>query len=143
MLKRLGAFAGPGYLVAVGYMDPGNWATDIAGGSKFGYALLPAVLVSGLAAMVLQCLSLRLGIATGRDLAQLCRERYHPWAVKSLWATCEIAIIACDLAEVLGAAIALKLLFHLPLALGVAMTAFDTLLILGLQKRGLREVAKV
>lgn len=138
LLKRMGAFVGPGYLVAVGYMDPGNWATDIAGGSQFGYALLPVVLVSGLAAMVLQCLSLRLGIATGRDLAQLCRERYRPWIAKPLWATCEIAIIACDLAEVLGAAIALKLLFHLPLAMGVALTALDTLLILGLQKRGFR-----
>jgi manganese transport protein len=140
VIRRVGAFAGPGYLVAVGYMDPGNWATDIAGGARFGYALLPAVLVSGLAAMVLQCLSLRLGIATGRDLAQLCRERYGRWTVRGLWATCEIAIIACDLAEVLGAAIALKLLFHLPLAVGVAVTAFDTLLILGLQRRGFRFV---
>ncbi len=139
-LRKLVAFAGPGYLVAVGYMDPGNWATDIAGGSKFGYALMPVILTSSFAAMFLQWLSLRLGIASGRDLAQACRERFTPTVARLLWLTCEIAISACDLAEVIGAAIALKLLFALPLAVGVALTAFDTLLILMLQRRGMRYI---
>jgi manganese transport protein len=137
---RLLAFAGPGYLVAVGYMDPGNWATDIAGGSKFGYGLLPVIVLSSLTAIFLQWLSLRLGIASGRDLAQACRERFSPAVSRLLWVTCEIAIAACDLAEVIGAAIALKLLFHLPLLAGVALTAGDTLLILALQKTGMRYV---
>ncbi len=138
--RKLIAFAGPGYLVAVGYMDPGNWATDIAGGSKFGYALMPVILLSSLAAMFLQWLSLRLGIASGRDLAQACRERFSAPVSRLLWVTCEIAITACDLAEVIGAAIALKLLFAIPLVVGVALTALDTLLILMLQKRGMRYI---
>jgi manganese transport protein len=138
--RKLLAFSGPGYLVAVGYMDPGNWATDIAGGSKFGYALISTILVSGVAAMFLQWLSLRLGIASGRDLAQACRERFSPAIARTLWVTCEIAITACDLAEVIGTAIALKLLFGMPLALGVALTACDTLIILALQSRGMRYV---
>ena len=139
-VRKLTAFAGPGYLVAVGYMDPGNWATDIAGGSKFGYALLPTILISSFAAMFLQWLSLRLGIASGRDLAQTCRERFSPAVSRLLWFTCEIAITACDLAEVIGAAIALKLLFGFPLVVGVALTALDTLLILVLQGRGMRYI---
>jgi manganese transport protein len=121
-------------------MDPGNWATDIAGGSQFGFALLPIILFSNLVAMFLQWMALRLGIATGRDLAQLCRARYSQAVSRFLWATCETAIIACDLAEVIGTAIALKLLFHLPMLLGVSLTAFDTLLIMGLQKSGLRKL---
>ena len=138
--RKLAAFAGPGYLVAVGYMDPGNWATDIAGGSRFGYSLLSVVLLSSFVAMFLQWLSLRLGIASGRDLAQLCRERFGRRVSIFLWGTCEIAIAACDLAEVIGTAIALKLLFHLPLLAGVAITIVDTLVIMGLQKRGFRYV---
>jgi manganese transport protein len=138
--RKLAAFSGPGYLVAVGYMDPGNWATDIAGGSRFGYALMPTILISSFAAMFLQWLSLRLGIASGRDLAQACRERFSPSVSRLLWVTCEIAITACDLAEVIGAAIALKLLFGFPLVVGVALTALDTLLILVLQGRGMRYI---
>ncbi len=138
--RKLAAFSGPGYLVAVGYMDPGNWATDIAGGSRFGYALMPVILVSGFAAMLLQWLSLRLGIASGLDLAQACRRRFPLPVARLLWVTCEIAITACDLAEVIGAAIALKLLFGIPLAAGVALTALDTLLILLLQRRGMRYI---
>jgi manganese transport protein len=137
-LKKLLAFAGPGYLVAVGYMDPGNWATDLAGGSKFGYALLSVILISNLMAMFLQALSAKLGIATGRDLAQACRDQYsRPMAI-FLWVVCEIAIAACDLAEVLGSAVALKLLFGLPLLAGVLITAFDVLIVLALQGRGFR-----
>ena len=139
-LTKLLAASGPGYLIAVGYMDPGNWATDIAGGSQFGFALLPIIVLSNLVAMLLQWMALRLGIATGQDLAQLCRARYSPAVSRMLWATCEIAIIACDLAEVIGTAIALKLLFHMPMLLGVALTAFDTLLIMGLQKSGFRKL---
>src|SRR6202051_5000691 len=118
-LKKLLAFAGPGYLVAVGYMDPGNWATDIAGGSKFGYSLLSVILQSNLMAMFLQALSAKLGIATGRDLAQACRENYSRPTAMFLWVICEIAIAACDLAEVLGSAVALKVLFGLALLAGV------------------------
>lgn len=114
--RRLLAFAGPGYLVAVGYMDPGNWATDVAGGAQLGYLLLSVILLSSLMAMLLQALSARLGIASGLDLAQACRERYSPSTCRLLWLACETAIIACDLAEVIGTAIALKLLFGLPLA---------------------------
>lgn len=136
--KKLLAFAGPGYLVAVGYMDPGNWATDLAGGSRFGYALLSVVLISGLMAMLLQHLSLKLGIATGRDLAQACHDHYSPSARKILWVLAEIAITACDLAEVIGSAIALNLLFQIPILLGVIITVFDTLLLLLLQNKGLR-----
>ena len=132
------AFAGPGYLVAVGYMDPGNWATDIGGGSKFGYTLLSVILLSNLMAMLLQALSAKLGIATGRDLAQACREHYSRRVSFVLWIVCEIAIAACDLAEVLGSAVALKLLFGLPLLAGVLITAFDVLIVLALQGRGFR-----
>src|SRR5438132_1070066 len=138
--RKVLAFAGPGYLVAVGYMDPGNWATDIGGGSKFGYTLLSVILISNLMAMFLQALSAKLGIATGRDLAQACREHYSRRAGQFLWVVCEIAIAACDLAEVLGSAVALKLLFGLPLLAGVLITAFDVLIVLALQGRGFRLV---
>src|SRR6059036_3484294 len=136
--RKILAFAGPGYLVAVGYMDPGNWATDIGGGSKFGYTLLSVVLISSLLAMFLQALSAKLGIATGRDLAQACREHYSRRTTLFLWVVCESAIAACDLAEVLGSAVALKLLFGLPLLAGVLITACDVLLVLALQGRGFR-----
>jgi manganese transport protein len=132
------AFAGPGYLVAVGYMDPGNWATDLGGGSRYGYTLLSAVLISSLMAIFLQALSAKLGIATGRDLAQACREHYSRRTTAVLWVLCEIAIAACDLAEVLGSAVALKLLFGLPLLAGVLLTGLDVLLVLALQGRGFR-----
>ena len=138
--RRFVAFAGPGYLVAVGYMDPGNWATDIAGGSAFGYALLSVVLLSNLMAIVLQALAARLGIAAGMDLAQACRAHYSKPVAIALWVLCEIAIIACDLAEVLGTAIALKLLFGLPLVWGVCLTALDVFLILALQRYGFRKL---
>jgi manganese transport protein len=138
--RKIFAFSGPGYLVAVGYMDPGNWATDIAGGSKFGYTLLSVVLLSNLMAMFLQALSAKLGIATGRDLAQACREHYSRRTSMFLWIVCEIAIAACDLAEVLGSAVALKLLFGLPLLAGVLITALDVLIVLALQGRGFRLV---
>jgi manganese transport protein len=137
-LRKALAFAGPGYLVAVGYMDPGNWATDIGGGSKFGYTLLSVIVVSNIMAMILQALSAKLGIATGRDLAQACREHYSRRTSLVLWVLCEIAIAACDLAEVLGSAVALKLLFGLPLLAGVIITAFDVLIVLALQGRGFR-----
>ncbi|MDX2192875.1 MAG: Nramp family divalent metal transporter [Gemmatimonadales bacterium] len=132
------AFAGPGYLVAVGYMDPGNWATDIAGGARFGYALLSVVLLSNLMAILLQSLSLKLGIVTGRDLAQACRDAYPKPVALALWGLCEVAIAACDLAEVIGSAIALQLLFGLPLLWGVCITVLDVLVILLLQQRGFR-----
>src|SRR6266852_1915863 len=138
--RKLLAFAGPGYLVAVGYMDPGNWATDLGGGSKFGYTLLSVILISNLMAMFLQALSAKLGIVTGRDLAQACREHYSRRTGFFLWVVCEIAIAACDLAEVLGSAVALKLLFGLPLLAGVLITAFDVLIVLALQGRGFRLV---
>ncbi|MBB4086305.1 Nramp family divalent metal transporter [Sphingomonas carotinifaciens] len=138
--RRLFAFAGPGYLVAVGYMDPGNWATGIAGGSAYGYALLSVILLSNLMAMVLQALSARLGIAAGLDLAQACRAQYSSATSRVLWLLCEIAIIACDLAEVLGTAIALKLLFGLPLTWGVLITALDVFVILALQRFGFRKL---
>jgi manganese transport protein len=138
--RKLAAFTGPGYLVAVGYMDPGNWATDIAGGSAFGYSLLSVVLLSNLMAMLLQALSARLGIVTGMDLAQACRERYSAPVRVALWLLCEVAIVACDLAEILGTAIALQLLFNIPLVMGVCVTAADVLVVLGLQKRGFRKL---
>ena len=138
--RKLGAFAGPGYLVAVGYMDPGNWATDLAGGSAFGYTLLSVILLSNLMAMVLQALSARLGIASGMDLAQACRAHYRPPVRIALWLLCETAIIACDLAEVIGTAIALQLLFGIPLVWGVCLTALDVLLILVLQQHGFRKL---
>ena len=138
--RRLMAFVGPGYLVAVGYMDPGNWATDLAGGSAFGYALLSVVLLSSLMAILLQTLSARLGIGAGLDLAQACRQRYSRPVTFVLWLLCEFAIIACDLAEVLGTAIALKLLFGLPLFAGVLITVFDVMLLLALQRFGFRKL---
>lgn len=136
--RKILAFAGPGYLVAVGYMDPGNWATDIGGGSRFGYTLLSVIVLSNVMAMILQALAAKLGIVTGRDLAQACREEYSPRTTIVLWVLCEIAIAACDLAEVLGSAVALKLLFGLPLLVGVIITAFDVLIVLALQGRGFR-----
>jgi manganese transport protein len=136
--RKVLAFAGPGYLVAVGYMDPGNWATDLLGGSKFAYSLLSVIVLSSLMAMFLQALSAKLGIASGRDLAQACREHYSRPTTIFLWIICEIAIAACDLAEVLGSAVALKLLFGLPLLAGVIITAFDVLIVLALQGRGFR-----
>jgi len=138
--RRYAAFVGPGFLVAVGYMDPGNWATDLAGGAQFGYLLLSVILISNLMAILLQALSARLGIATGRDLAQACRDAYPRPVSFVLWILCEIAIIACDLAEVIGSAIALKLLFGVPLIVGVVLTAADVLLILLLQNKGFRYV---
>src|SRR5881396_3450926 len=127
------AFAGPGYLVAVGYMDPGNWATDLAGGSQFGYTLLSVILISNLMAIVLQSICAKLGIVTGRDLAQACRDHYSKPVAIGLWVLCELAICACDLAEVIGSAIALQLLFGLPLAWGVCLTALDVFVVLFLQ----------
>src|SRR2546428_2563922 len=138
--RKILAFAGPGYLVAVGYMDPGNWATDLGGGSKFGYTVLSVMLLSNLIAMFLQALAAKLGIATGRDLAQACRNHFSRPTAIALWVICEIAIAACDLAEVLGSAVALKLLFGLPLLAGVILTALDVLLVLALQGRGVRMV---
>src|SRR5688572_20304514 len=129
--KRFLAFSGPAYLVSVGYMDPGNWATDLEAGARFGYRLLWVLVLSNLMAIVLQTLSARLGLATGRDLAQTCRYRYPRPINFALWFLCEIAIAACDLAEVLGVAIGLNLLFKIPLLAGVAIAALDTLLILG------------
>jgi manganese transport protein len=136
--RKMLAFAGPGYLIAVGYMDPGNWATDLGGGSRFGYMLLSVVLLSNLIAMFLQALSAKLGIATGRDLAQACRDHYSRRTSIFLWVVCELAIAACDLAEVLGSAVALKLLFGIPLLAGVVLTALDVLVVLALQGRGFR-----
>ncbi|MFO1477090.1 MAG: Nramp family divalent metal transporter [Verrucomicrobiota bacterium] len=136
--RKLLAFSGPGYLVAVGYMDPGNWATDLQGGSQFGYTLLSVILVSNLMAILLQTLSARLGIATGRDLAQACRDHYSPPAVIAHWILCEIAIAACDLAEVIGSAIALNLLFGIPLLWGVCLTTLDVLAVMYLQNKGFR-----
>jgi manganese transport protein len=136
--RTLKAYLGPGLMVAVGYMDPGNWATDIAGGSRFGYALLSVVLISNLFAILLQHLSLKLGIATGRDLAQACREQYSRPVAIILWLLAELAIAATDLAEVIGSAIALNLLFGIPLAVGILITAADVLLLLYLQHKGFR-----
>jgi manganese transport protein len=138
--RRLIGFLGPGFLISVGYMDPGNWATDIAGGSRFGYTLLFVIMLSNLMAILLQSLSLKLGVATERDLAQLCRESYGRAASFALWIMAEIAIAACDLAEVIGSAIALNLLFHIPLLIGVLITGLDVMLILLLQRWGFRYV---
>ncbi len=138
--RRLVGFLGPGFLISVGYMDPGNWATDIAGGSRFAYTLLSVIMISNLMAILLQSLSLKLGVATERDLAQLCREAFGPWVSFALWIGAEIAIAACDLAEVIGSAIALNLLFHIPLFYGVLITGLDVLLILLLQRWGFRVV---
>src|SRR5881396_803365 len=134
------AFAGPGYLVAVGYMDPGNWATDLAGGSAFGYTLLSVILISNLMAILLQSLCAKLGIVTGRDLAQACRDHYSKPVAIFLWLLCEIAICACDLAEVIGSAIALNLLFKIPLVWGVCITALDVLAVMYLQNKGFRYI---
>jgi manganese transport protein len=136
--RKLLAFAGPGYLVAVGYMDPGNWATDLAGGSRFAYTLLAVILMSNLMAVLLQGLASKLGIVTGRDLAQACRDHYSKRTAFVLWVLCELAIIACDLAEVIGTAIALNLLFGISLPWGVVITALDVLLVLYLQNKGFR-----
>jgi manganese transport protein len=138
--KKMLAFSGPGYLVAVGYMDPGNWATDLAGGSAFGYTLLSVILLSNLMAILLQSLCARLGIVTGRDLAQACRDHYSRPVAIGLWLLCEIAICACDLAEVIGSAIALNLLFKIPLIWGVCITALDVLAVMYLQNKGFRYI---
>jgi manganese transport protein len=138
--RRLLGFLGPGFLISVGYMDPGNWATDIAGGSRFGYTLLFVIMASNLMAVLLQSLSLKLGVATERDLAQLCHQSYGPRVSYALWIGAEIAIAACDMAEVIGSAIALELLFHIPLLYGVLITGLDVLLILLMQRWGFRYV---
>jgi manganese transport protein len=138
--RKLLAFSGPGFLVAVGYMDPGNWATDLAGGAKFGYALLSVIMISNLMAILLQHLCIKLGVATGRDLAQACRDHYSTVTVWFLWILCEIAIAACDLAEVVGSAIALQLLFGIPLVWGCVITALDVLAVLFLQTKGFRYI---
>jgi manganese transport protein len=137
-IRRFLAFAGPGYMISVGYMDPGNWATDIAGGSRFGYTLLTVILISNLMAILLQALAVRLGIVTKRDLAQACRDHYSKPVNITLWLACEAAIIACDLAEVIGTAIALQLLFGIPLIAGALLTAFDAFLLLLLMNKGFR-----
>src|SRR5437667_289117 len=136
--KKVLAFAGPGYLVAVGYMDPGNWATDLAGGARFGYTLLTVILLSNLMAILLQGLAAKLGIVSGRDLAQACRDHYSRPVSFFLWIICEIAIAACDLAEVIGSAIALNLLFGIPLAWGIVITSLDVLIVLYMQHKGFR-----
>ena len=138
--KRIFAFAGPAYLVSVGYMDPGNWATDLEGGSRFGYSLIWVILMSNMMAVLLQTLSARLGIVTGKDLAQACRSEYSKWASYALWILCEIAIAATDLAEVLGTILGLNLLFGLPLLWGAVVTLFDTFLLLAIQKLGIRKM---
>src|SRR5213592_1099256 len=138
--RKLAAFTGPGFLVAVGYMDPGNWATDLAGGARFGYSLLSVIMVSNLMAILLQHLCIKLGVTTGRDLAQACRDHYSTPTVWCLWILCEIAIAACDLAEVVGSAIALQLLFGIPLVWGCLITALDVLAVLYLQNKGFRYV---
>lgn len=138
--RRLLAFAGPAYLVSVGYMDPGNWATDLAGGARFGYQLVWVLVMSNLLAVLLQTLAARLGVVTGRDLAQACRESFPQWVVWPLWVLCELAIVACDLAEVLGAAIGLQLLFGIPLIVGVVVTVLDVMLLLALSHYGIRRL---
>jgi manganese transport protein len=138
--RKMLAYAGPGYLVSVGYMDPGNWATDLAGGAKFGYTLLSVILLSNLMAILLQSLCVRLGVATGRDLAQACRDYFSPRVSFLLWILCEIAISACDLAELVGSAIGLQLLFGIPLVWGVCITALDVIMVLFLQGKGFRYI---
>src|SRR5712691_2045417 len=138
--RKLLAFSGPGFLVAVGYMDPGNWATDLAGGARFGYSLLAVIMISNLMAILLQHLCIKLGVTTGRDLAQACRDHYSTPTVWSLWILCEIAIAACDLAEVIGSAIGLQLLFGIPLFWGCLITATDVLAVLYLQNKGFRYI---
>ena len=139
-IRKLIAFAGPGFLVAVGYMDPGNWATDLAGGSKYNYTLLSVIMLSNLMAILLQALSLKLGVVTGRDLAQACRDHFSLPVAYFLWIICELAIAACDLAEIIGSAIALNLLFGIPLLVGVCITALDVLIVLFLQNKGFRYI---
>jgi manganese transport protein len=141
--RKLIAFSGPGFLVAVGYMDPGNWATDLAGGARFGYALLSVIMISNLMAILLQHLCIKLGVATGRDLAQACRDHYSTPTVWALWILCEIAIAACDLAEVVGSAIGLQLLFGIPLVWGCIITALDVLAVLYLQTKGFRYIEAI
>lgn len=141
--QKLFAFAGPGLMVAVGYMDPGNWATDIAGGAKFGYALISVIFISNIFAIFLQHLSLKLGIVTGRDLAQACKDHYSKPVSFALWVLCEIAIAACDLAEVIGSAIALNLLFGIPIIAGVVITVLDVLIILFFQYKGFRYIESI
>ena len=136
--RKLLAFTGPGLMVAVGYMDPGNWATDIAGGSSFGYTLLSVILISNLFAILLQHLCVKLGVVTGRDLAQACKDSYSKPVSFLLWIICEIAIAACDLAEVIGSAIAINLLFGIPLTVGIIITILDVLVLLMLQNKGFR-----
>jgi manganese transport protein len=138
--RKMMAYAGPGYLVSVGYMDPGNWATDLAGGAKFGYKLLSVILISNLMAILLQALCVKLGVATGRDLAQACRDNFSRPVTFCLWVLCEIAIAACDLAELVGSAIALQLLFGTPLIIGVCITALDVFVVLFLQNKGFRYI---
>src|SRR5450755_3899281 len=137
-LRKLFAFAGPGFLIAVGYMNPENWATDLAGGSKYNYTLLSVIMVSNFMAILLQTLAIKLGVVTERDLAQACRDHYSKASAFFLWVVAEVAIAACDLAEVIGSAIALNLLFHIPLLFGVCLTALDVLVILFLQQKGFR-----
>ena len=141
--KRLFAFAGPAYLVSVGYMDPGNWATDLAGGSRYGYALIWVILLSNLMAIFLQTLCARFGLVAGRDLAQACREQYRRPVAYVLWVLCEVAIVACDLAEVIGSAVALNLLFGLPLVAGVLITGFDVMLLLAAMHFGFRKIEAI
>src|SRR5882757_1336956 len=137
-LRRMLSFVGPGFMVAVGYMDPGNWATSLSAGSEFGYSLLSVILLSNMMAMLLQAAAVRLGIASGLDLAQSCRRHFSPRVNLALWLLCEVAIVACNVAEVLGMACGLGMLFHIPLTLGVCITALDVMLILRLQRRGAR-----
>jgi manganese transport protein len=141
--RKMAAFAGPGFLVAVGYMDPGNWATDLAGGAQFGYTLLAVVMISNFMAILLQHLCVKLGIATGRDLAQACRDHYSPPTIWFLWIICELAIAACDLAEVVGSAIGLQLLFGIPIVWGCVITCLDVLAVLFLQNKGFRYIEAV
>src|SRR2546429_5816866 len=141
--RKLAAFSGPGFLVAVGYMDPGNWATDLAGGARFGYSLLAVIMISNLMAILLQHLCIKLGVATGRDLAQACRDHYSTLTVWSLWILCEIAIAACDLAEVIGSAIGLQLLFGIPLFWGCLITASDVLAGLYMPTQGFRYIEAI
>ena len=136
--RNLRAFMGPGFMVAVGYMDPGNWATDLSGGAQFGYTLLSVILISSLFAILLQHLALKLGVATGRDLAQACGDYFSKPVAFFLWILCELAITACDLAEVIGSALALHLLFDIPILMGILITITDVFLILFLQKKGFR-----
>ena len=140
LFRRLLAFSGPAYLVSVGYMDPGNWATDLEGGARFGYQLIWVILMSNAMAVLLQTLSAWFGIVTGQDLAQACRKNYPRLVARALWVLCEIAIASCDLAEVLGTAIGINLLFHIPLLYGVVITGADTLLFLIIQSFGIRKI---